>query len=116
MPGLKLFYEKFRAGKFLRHIILNQRSKTGAKLNFSPPLIRSEDIAFLQYTGGTTGTPKGAMLSHRNLLANILQCRAWINGELELGKEILLAALPLYHIFSLTVSCFTFLALGGSVY
>ncbi len=87
--------------------------KTGAKLNFSPPLIRSEDIAFIQYTGGTTGTPKGAMLSHRNLLANILQCRAWIKGELELGKEILLAALPLYHIFSLTVSCFTFLALGG---
>ena len=87
--------------------------KTGAKLNFSPPLIHSEDVAFLQYTGGTTGIPKGAMLSHRNLLANILQCRAWIKGELELGKEILLAALPLYHIFSLTVSCFTFLALGG---
>jgi long-chain acyl-CoA synthetase len=87
--------------------------KKSRELKFSPPIIKAEDIAFLQYTGGTTGIPKGAMLSHRNLLANIFQCRAWIRGKLELGEEKLLAALPLYHIFSLTVSCFTFLALGG---
>lgn len=90
-----------------------QALKKGAKLSFDPPLIKAEDVAFLQYTGGTTGVPKAAMLSHRNLLANILQCVAWIRGELEVGQEILLAALPLYHIFSLTVSAFTFLALGG---
>lgn len=87
--------------------------KKGKDLNFNPPIIKSEDIAFLQYTGGTTGIPKGAMLTHRNLLANIAQCTAWIRGNLEPGKEILLAALPLYHIFSLTVAGFTLLALGG---
>ncbi len=88
--------------------------KKGHELAFKAPLIKSEDLAFLQYTGGTTGIPKAAMLTHRNLIANILQCRAWIKGKLELGQEVLLAALPLYHIFSLTVSCFTFLALGGT--
>lgn len=87
--------------------------ESGAQLNFIPPLISLDDIAFLQYTGGTTGVPKGAMLTHRNLLANMLQCVAWIRGKLVLGKEVLFAALPLYHIFSLTVSGFTFLALGG---
>lgn len=111
--GTKIVLRKMPHWKIPAARYFKPALKTGAKLNFSPPLIRSEDIAFIQYTGGTTGTPKGAMLSHRNLLANILQCRAWIKGELELGKEILLAALPLYHIFSLTVSCFTFLALGG---
>ncbi len=111
--GTKIVLRKMPHWKIPTARYFKPALKTGAQLNFSPPLIRSEDIAFIQYTGGTTGTPKGAMLSHRNLLANILQCRAWIKGELELGKEILLAALPLYHIFSLTVSCFTFLALGG---
>lgn len=86
----------------------------GAKLNFTPPQLRSTDVAFLQYTGGTTGVPKGVMLSHRNLIANIFQCVAWIRGKLKCGEEVLLTALPLYHIFSLTVSCFAFLALGGS--
>ncbi len=85
----------------------------GAQLDFQPPVIKPEDVAFLQYTGGTTGLPKGAMLTHRNLLANILQCTAWVRSKLELRQEILLTALPLYHIFSLTVSGFTFLAIGG---
>ena len=87
--------------------------KQGARLIFEPPAIKLSDIAFLQYTGGTTVFPKGAMLTHRNIIANILQCVAWIRGYLTPGKEILLTPLPLYHIFSLTIACFTFLALGG---
>lgn len=87
--------------------------KKGAQLTFAPPVISPADIAFLQYTGGTTGDPKGAMLTHRNVLANIWQCVAWVKDKLNPNEEILLSALPLYHIFALTVSCFTFLALGG---
>ena len=87
--------------------------KRGVQLNFVPPLLHLDDLAILQYTGGTTGTPKGAMLSHRNLLANILQCVAWVREKLKPREEILFAALPLYHIFALMVSGFTFLALGS---
>jgi long-chain acyl-CoA synthetase len=86
----------------------------GEKLKFDPPVIHPQDIAFLQYTGGTTGTPKGAMLSHRNLIANMLQCVAWIQSSLKNERQTLLTALPMYHIFSLTVSCFTVLALGAT--
>jgi len=75
--------------------------------------IQPEDLAFLQYTGGTTGTPKAAMLTHRNVLMNIQQTLAWFEGKIALGKEINLLALPLYHIFSLTVNCFLFFAVGG---
>ncbi len=80
---------------------------------FEPVDIQSGDLAFLQYTGGTTGLPKGAMLTNRNMVANVLQCRAWIGNELEIGKEIIITALPLYHIFSLTVCCFAFIMFGG---
>ncbi len=90
-----------------------QALEYGAQYDLQPPLIMGGDPAFLQYTGGTTGVPKGAILTHRNLVANLLQCSAWIRGELTLGAEVLLVALPLYHIFSLTVSCFAFLAIGG---
>jgi long-chain acyl-CoA synthetase len=71
------------------------------------------DLAFLQYTGGTTGKPKGAMLTHRNVVSNILQCTAWINQTLEEGNEVAVTALPLYHIFSLTICFFAFVVLGG---
>ncbi len=91
-----------------------QSLMAGVKLTFHPPLLKPEQVAFLQYTGGTTGVPKGAMLTHRNLVANVLQCTAWVRSKLELGKETLLTALPLYHVFSLMVSGFTFLALGGT--
>ena len=62
----------------------------------------AEDVAVLQYTGGTTGTPKGAMLTHANLTANTAQIRAWA-VDLEPGKETILGALPLFHVFALTV-------------
>lgn len=75
--------------------------------------VTREDIAFLQYTGGTTGVSKGAMLTHRNMLANMQQVSAWIMTELTEGQEIIITALPLYHIFCLTVNCLCFSKLGG---
>jgi long-chain acyl-CoA synthetase len=72
-----------------------------------------DDLAFLQYTGGTTGVPKGAMLSHGNMVANLMQVQAWARPFVRPGEELVVTALPLYHIFSLTANCFTFLLFGG---
>ena len=85
----------------------------GSRLPFQEPAAAAADIAFLQYTGGTTGMSKGAILTHGNLVANVLQAEAWAGGNLEEGREIVAAALPLYHIFSLTVNCLLFIKLGG---
>jgi long-chain acyl-CoA synthetase len=85
----------------------------GRQESFDAIKLEPHDLAFLQYTGGTTGVPKAAMLTHRNVVANILQSLAWINGVLEQGKEIVVTALPLYHIFSLTICCFAFLKFGA---
>jgi long-chain acyl-CoA synthetase len=71
------------------------------------------DIAFLQYTGGTTGVAKGAMLTHRNLVANMQQASAWINDAVRPGEELMITALPLYHIFALTANGLVFMKLGG---
>lgn len=74
----------------------------GSQHTFKAPTIKSSDLGFLQYTGGTTGVSKGAMLSHRNLIANVLQVEAWLKPtSLKKGEEIFIAALPLYHIFAL---------------
>ena len=73
-----------------------------------------EDIAFLQYTGGTTGVAKGAILTHRNMVANVLQTAAWIGGTLKEREETVVTALPLYHIFALTANLLVFLQLGGN--
>ena len=75
--------------------------------------IRSHDIAFLQYTGGTTGVAKGAMLTHRNLVANMQQSSVWIGSNAQPGKEVIITALPLYHIFALTANCLVFMKFGG---
>ena len=75
--------------------------------------VRPDDIAFLQYTGGTTGVPKAAMLSHRNLIANLEQIRTWLRPVMGEEGETIITALPLYHIFALTANCLTFLRLGG---
>ena len=72
-----------------------------------------DDIAFLQYTGGTTGVAKGAILLHRNIVANLLQARAWLTPFLSDKREVIITPLPLYHIFSLTANCLTFMTLGG---
>jgi len=85
----------------------------GKKLTMRPVSIQLEDIAFLQYTGGTTGISKGAMLTHRNMVANILQAEAWFAPITRRGRDVMLAALPLYHIFSLTANCFFISKTGG---
>ena len=80
-----------------------------------PPLVElsHDDVAFLQYTGGTTGVAKGAMLTHGNMVANMLQAGAWFSAKIRPGEEIIITALPLYHIFALTCNCFIFLRFGG---
>ena len=72
-----------------------------------------EDIAFIQYTGGTTGVSKGAMLTHGNMIANVLQAAAWISPLAVNSSDIIVTALPLYHIFSLTANCLTFFRAGA---
>jgi long-chain acyl-CoA synthetase len=84
----------------------------GLKLEAVP--LGPEDIAFLQYTGGTTGVAKAATLTHRNMVANVLQASAWITPSLAAGEpQVVVTALPLYHIFALTTNCLAFLALGA---
>jgi long-chain acyl-CoA synthetase len=75
--------------------------------------ITHDDIAFLQYTGGTTGVAKGAMLLHRNIIANLLQAGAWVKPSLGEERHVILTPLPLYHIFSLTANCLVFMTLGA---
>jgi long-chain acyl-CoA synthetase len=77
-----------------------------------PPL-GHDDIAFLQYTGGTTGVSKGAMLTHGNIVSNLLQSSAWWGQDLREGSEVIVTALPLYHIFALTGNCLTFMKIGA---
>jgi len=85
----------------------------GAGKPMKPFEVGHEDIAFLQYTGGTTGVSKGAMLLHRNILANIHQSEAWLIPGLHGDAPVVITALPLYHIFSLTVNCLQMLKAGG---
>jgi long-chain acyl-CoA synthetase len=81
---------------------------------FQPPArIRPEDVAILQYTGGTTGRSKGAMLTHRNLVANVTQINLWFADRNRPGEEIVITALPLYHVYALTCNCLAYVALGG---
>ncbi|BBU27755.1 long-chain-fatty-acid--CoA ligase [Burkholderia sp. THE68] len=85
----------------------------GARQKFEPVRVGHGDIAFIQYTGGTTGVAKGAMLTHRNVIANLLQALAWAGGRLVDGEETIVTPLPLYHIYSLTVNALAFLAIGA---
>jgi len=81
--------------------------------NLTPVEVGLDDIAFLQYTGGTTGVAKGAMLTHRNMVANVLQAAAWLGTRTQTGSDVVITALPLYHIFSLTANCLVFMKIGG---
>ena len=85
----------------------------GYRLQYVKPDIINDDLAFLQYTGGTTGVAKGAMLTHRNMQANLEQTKATYGSLLQDGNESVVTALPLYHIFALTVNCLLFIELGG---
>lgn len=82
--------------------------KQGASQPFTPVDITRDDTAFLQYTGGTTGVAKGAVLTHGNICANMQQAAEWIKNKLVPGEEVVIAALPLYHIFALTVNLMIF--------
>ncbi|EMH4162373.1 long-chain-fatty-acid--CoA ligase FadD [Pluralibacter gergoviae] len=85
----------------------------GYRLKYVRPDVAREDLAFLQYTGGTTGVAKGAMLTHRNMLANLAQVHATYGALFIPGKEVVITALPLYHIFALTMNCLLFIEIGG---
>ena len=98
LPGAVSFKQTLRSGKFLQ---------------LKPTEMTLEDVAFLQYTGGTTGVAKGATLTHRNMVSNVLQSSAWLAGRLRPGEAIAITALPLYHIFSLTANCLNFMKQGG---
>lgn len=80
---------------------------------FQPVALHHDDLAFLQYTGGTTGVAKGAMLTHGNMVANVLQAYHWITPLHFDKQDVVVTALPLYHIFSLTANCLTFLKAGA---
>jgi len=87
--------------------------RQGRALQLLPVSLDHQDLAYLQYTGGTTGVAKGAMLTHGNMVANVLQSRAWFQ-QVALDTTTFICALPLYHIFSLTANCLLFGSLGGT--
>ncbi|WP_066454668.1 AMP-binding protein [Castellaniella caeni] len=86
----------------------------GARASYQRPELTHHDLAALQYTGGTTGVAKGAMLSHGNLIANVCQAYSWVKPFCAGERECVVTALPLYHIFALTANCLTFMKLGAS--
>ena len=96
-------------------IPFRQALKAGAAHTFQPVSIDLDDTAFLQYTGGTTGVAKGAILSHGNICANMQQAAEWIKNLLKPGEETVIAALPLYHIFALTVNLMIFTQAGSRI-
>jgi long-chain acyl-CoA synthetase len=97
IPGAVDFREALRAGR---------------QLPLNPVEVGPEDIAFLQYTGGTTGVAKGAMLTHGNVSSNLLQAEAWLGGRFSSEPGVLITAIPLYHVFALTANCLLFAHLG----
>src|SRR4029077_4083155 len=122
VPMLKRWAFNF-ANSYIRHAVAPWRFEKFTMLQDAcarPPSVgyedaspRGSDIALLQYTGGTTGEPKGAMLTHRNLIANTLQCRAWTGSSVTAEHERVLTPLPLSHIFSLTANLLPFALMGG---
>jgi long-chain acyl-CoA synthetase len=101
------------AWDFDRFTMLQDACERPPSSVFTDAQVLPSTPALLQYTGGTTGVPKGAVLTHRNLVANTLQCRAWIGMQVQPASERVLTPLPLYHIFSLTANMLTFASLGG---
>jgi len=95
------------------HINFKAALAGGHGKELKPVELNHEDIAFLQYTGGTTGVSKGAVLTHGNIVANVLQACAWIRPAIRNGQELIVTALPLYHIFALTANCLVFLMVGA---
>lgn len=99
--------------RIVQAVSLPRALAAGRAASFHPLPLRRDDLALLQYTGGTTGAPRGAMLSHGNLLANLDQAHAWLRPYLD-ERETIVTALPLYHIFALTANCLMFLKIGAA--
>jgi long-chain acyl-CoA synthetase len=97
-------------------ITFKQALRAGSAQRHRPVPVTHDDLAFLQYTGGTTGVAKGAMLTHGNMTANMQQASAWIQDLVNEDDEVIITALPLYHIFSLTANCLVFMKLGALNY
>jgi long-chain acyl-CoA synthetase len=122
VPVLKRWAFNF-ANSYIRHAVpawhfdkftmLQDACARPPSAHYQDARVQGGDVALLQYTGGTTGEPKGAMLTHRNLIANTLQCRAWTGTDATAEHERVLTPLPLYHIFSLTANLLSFALLGG---
>lgn len=98
----------------LKHHSWSEALTEGAKSTYKQPTMNQNDVAFLQYTGGTTGVSKGAVLTHKNIIANMLQICAWFLPKLKEGEESCLCPLPMYHIFSLTVCGLAFMRYGAT--
>lgn len=94
---------------------LSEAIAKGASLGFSAPGLVGSDLLFLQYTGGTTGLSKGAALTHSNLIANIIQFKAFLGDSISEEDEVVITAIPLYHIFALMVNCLTYVSVGGTI-
>ncbi|MCJ8271618.1 MAG: AMP-binding protein, partial [Psychrosphaera sp.] len=94
-------------------LLFTDALETGKALTFEPPVIGHADLIFLQYTGGTTGLSKGAMLTHQNIIANVLQFREVTKHNLRSGEELVVTAIPMYHIFALVVNGMSFFAIGS---
>jgi long-chain acyl-CoA synthetase len=101
------------AWRLPRAVRFNRALALGRLKAFAEPAVGPSEVAFLQYTGGTTGAPKGAMLTHRNIIANLRQVHAWVAPSIGAEREAFVTALPLYHVFSLLVNCFVPLMIGA---
>jgi long-chain acyl-CoA synthetase len=102
--------------KFGAAIRFNAALTEGAGKSFTRETLTHDDVAFLQYTGGTTGVSKGAILTHRNIIANVMQCRSWLFGfQQDERDECIIAALPLYHIFALSACTFVYVMMGAKI-
>lgn len=112
--AVKYIKKMVPAFKLPGHLRFNDAIARGSRLQATPVELDHNDIAFLQYTGGTTGVAKGAMLTHGNIVANMQQAHAWIAPVVNEGQEMIVTALPLYHIFSLTANCMVFSKIGAT--
>ncbi|MCG2577284.1 long-chain-fatty-acid--CoA ligase [Dechloromonas sp. XY25] len=101
------------AWKIAGAIGFNSALASGRSQGWKPVPLTRDDIAFLQYTGGTTGVSKGAMLTHANIASNVTQAYNWIKPVVREGQELIITALPLYHVFALTANCLVFLMIGA---
>ncbi|MGH8593435.1 MAG: AMP-binding protein [Gammaproteobacteria bacterium] len=113
---LKRLVSPYKLPAHIEHVDFRQALDKRQSHSLQPVPLTQLDPVFLQYTGGTTGLSKGALLTHGNMLANLLQCKSWVAPATVEGEETIVTALPLYHIFALLANCLLFLSIGGLNY